>query len=48
MADKVKIEPVRMVWDYMNWICSAQDRQERRAVACTVVNPRVPQNTEKF
>jgi hypothetical protein len=42
MIGKIKIEPLRVVWDDVNSICLAQDKQEWRAVACTAVNPHFP------
>jgi hypothetical protein len=35
-------------WDGINWIDSAQNRDQLRALVNTVMNLRVPQNAGKF
>jgi hypothetical protein len=40
-ADNIKIE-LKREWDGMDWINLAQDRDQRRALANTVMNLRVP------
>jgi len=42
MTGKIKIEPLRVVWDDVNSICLARDKREWRTVACIVGNPRAP------
>jgi len=37
-----------IVWEDMNWICVAEDRDKWRAVMNTVVNFQVPQNVGNF
>jgi hypothetical protein len=41
-VDNIKIDLREMGWDGMDWINQAQDRDQWRALANTVMNLRVP------
>jgi hypothetical protein len=38
----LKLNLERLVWDFMDWIDLAQDRDERMALVNTVINIQVP------
>jgi hypothetical protein len=46
--DNIKIDLMQIVWDGMDWIDLAQDKDQRRALVKTVMNLRVPYNSWKF
>jgi hypothetical protein len=46
--DSIKIDFREIVWDGMDWIDLAQDRDQWRAVVNTVMNLRVPYSAGKF
>jgi hypothetical protein len=41
-VDNIKIDLREIGWDGMDWIDVAQDRDQWRALVCTVINLRVP------
>jgi hypothetical protein len=41
-VDNIKMDLREIGWDGMDWIDLAQDRDQWRALANTVMNPRVP------
>jgi hypothetical protein len=41
-VDNIKMDLREIVWDGMNWIDLAQDRDQRRVLVNTVMNLRVP------
>jgi hypothetical protein len=47
-VDNIKIDLREIVWDGMDWIDLAQDRDQSRALVNTVIKLRVPYNVGKF
>jgi hypothetical protein len=45
---RIKVDLREIGWDGMDWIYLAQDRDQWRAFAKTVMNLRVPLNAGKF
>jgi hypothetical protein len=47
-VDNIKMNLRKIVWDCMDWIDLAQDRDQWRALLNTVMNHRVQKNAGKF
>jgi hypothetical protein len=47
-VDNIKIGLREIVWDGVDWIDLAQDKDKWRGLVKTVMNLRVPLNAEKF
>jgi hypothetical protein len=48
MVDNIKMDIREIVWDGIDWIDLAQDRDQWRALVNTLMNLRVPYNAGKF
>jgi hypothetical protein len=47
-VNNIKMDLRETGWDGMDWIDLAQDRDQWRALVCTVMNLRVPLNAGNF
>jgi hypothetical protein len=47
-VDNIEMDLGEIRWDGMDWIDLAQYRDQWRALVNTVMNLRIPQNSEKF